>query len=397
MRYIAILLLALTFSVTTAAADSSQHQMAEQVTYICPMHPHIEGEKGDRCPICGMDLVPKETKDKKKTSLEKTSKASNALVATAKATSAAVRPLIEGYADITYNLRERAEITVRTAGWITELQADAAGDKVKKGQVLFSYYSPELMTAQSDYLLSPRSDKSKQRLELFGMASKAIDQLQKRKEVMAKTPFYAPKDGFISALNVTHGSYVQAGQTVMVIDDTQRLWAEVDVPLDKLEYVQKGQEAALYASPHQQLATAQVDYIYPTIGSEKKGRVRLVVDNSQDNLKIGSYVTAKIKAEPMAGIVVPASAVVYGEDTAYVYVQKGEQYQKMPVDIVLNQHDEAVVAGIEEGASVVVSGQFMLDADSQLGREMTVNDNMDNHGTTPMTGDGEMEGNHHDH
>ena len=91
-------------------------------------------------------------------------------------------------------------VAVRTAGWISDLKTNAVGDTVKKGDLLFTYYSQDLMSAQSDYLLGSRIGSPEQRLRLYGINDRAIAELKKNGRFLEQTPFYAPADGTVTAL-----------------------------------------------------------------------------------------------------------------------------------------------------------------------------------------------------
>ena len=164
-----------------APAAESDHQ---ENIYFCPMHPHIRGEKGDRCPICGMDLVPQTRTEAPAPAPESDAQDENAdkegalfieplyRQALGVKTAAAARHkfgrTIQAYGHIAPSTRLERSVAVRTAGWVIDLNTDAVGDTVKAGDLLFTFYSPDLMTAQSDYFLSSRVGNAEQRLRLCG-------------------------------------------------------------------------------------------------------------------------------------------------------------------------------------------------------------------------------------
>ena len=107
-------------------------------------------------------------------------------------------------------------------GWISKLETDAVGDAVKKGDLLFTFYSPDLVAAESDYLLALKGrgvfGNPELRLRLEGMDELAIAILKEKKSLIYDVPFHAPADGTVSMLGVRDGSFVREGETTMVID-----------------------------------------------------------------------------------------------------------------------------------------------------------------------------------
>lgn len=115
---------------------------------------------------------------------------------------------------------------------LIDLAVDALGDTVKKGDLLFTYYSPDLMNAQSDFLIGSRVGNATQRLRLYGMDDKAIAELKERGKFFEKTPFYAPEDGTVTMLNVRKGGHVNEGGSVLKLQDFSTVWVNADVPID---------------------------------------------------------------------------------------------------------------------------------------------------------------------
>lgn len=209
------------------------------------MHPHISGEESDTCPICGMNLVPKETDQGHE---EHTDKPEGAFqidpsyrqtlgVKTAEVIHHEFGKNIRAFGNIAPSTRLERSVDVRTTGWIVDLAVDAVGDTVKKGDLLFTYYSPDLMNAQSDFLIGTRVGNAAQRLRLYGMEDKAIEQLKERGKFFEETPFYAPADGTVTTLNIRKGAHVDEGNSILKLQDFSEVWVNADVPLRDIQFL----------------------------------------------------------------------------------------------------------------------------------------------------------------
>lgn len=369
---------------------------AKQV-YICPMHPHIHGKKGDKCPICGMTLVPQdETQpmsmppegDGKTAPDTPTPDQSGVLRITptyrqalgVKTGIVALHEFgkaIHAPGSIVPSTRREYTVAVRTGGWITGLKTDAVGDVVKKGDLLFTFYSPDLLSAQADYMVGQRGEKvigaPDQRLRLYGMDDKAIAELKEKGRFLEQTPFYAPTDGTVTMLNVRKGSYIdpQAGgnTTVLTLQDFSQVWVMAQVPVKDLQFLAAGTPATVTVDETGETAPAVIDYIYPTTDNESHdGMARLVLDNPDGKLKTGSLVNVMFKADSQKRLAVPEDAVLYGKDSGYVMEALGNGYFR-PVMVKTGITADGlteIVSGLKEGQNIVTSGQFMIDAESNL-------------------------------
>ena len=110
-------------------------------------------------------------------------------------------------------------------------------DNVKKGDLLFIFYSPDLMSAQSDYLIGSRTGKAEQRLRLYGMDDKAIAEFKKGGKMMEATPFYAPLDGTVTMLEARPGMYMGEGARILTLQDFSKVWINAEVPLRDIEFL----------------------------------------------------------------------------------------------------------------------------------------------------------------
>jgi Cu(I)/Ag(I) efflux system membrane fusion protein len=423
MKRIAIIIL-LIFSFNGSAwADSDK--------YTCPMHPNYISESEGTCPICGMTLVPLAGDEKEENSnidsnnnnisgerkilywqapmnpsykRDKPGKSpmgmdlvpiygtennsgrntikispetiQNIGVRTEKAEEARFGTNIRSYGLVTENVRLLHDISSRVSGWVEKLEITAVGDIVKKGELIFSLYSPELVSAQQDYLSSlssgvrSRIKSTKKRLQSLGVQDKAITRLKKSRKSFQNIPFYADIDGVISELNIREGTYVKPGMIIAKLQDYSTVWVNVSVAEKDLSFLYNGMLAeARFPNISKEILTARVDYIYPTIDkATRTGQVRLVLDNADGTLRPGAYsdITFETKAEKRLSV--PSESILRSTDGNYVVVALGDgRFQPQKVKIgIHNRGRTEIVSGINIGDKIVVSSQFMIDSESSL-------------------------------
>jgi len=364
------------------AVEAVQDADGQQV-YICPMHPHITGEEGDNCPICGMHLVPKNDVNGSHEGREDKPEGAFLIdpsyiqtlgVKTSGVTHHEFGREIRAFGKIVPSTRLEYAVDVRTKGWIVDLAVDAVGDTVKQGDLLFTYYSPDLMNAQSDFLIGSRVGNATQRLRLYGMDDKAIAELKERGKFFEETPFYAPAGGTVGLLNVRKGSYVNQGGSVLKLQDFSKVWVNADVPIRDVQFFKVGTAAKITIAETGTSYDTVVDFIHPV--NDPRSRtvsVRIVLDNPDGSLRPDTYVDAAFSADPKSRLAVPAEAVLYGGMGAYVIEDAGDGYFR-PVMVetgITSQGLTEITSGLSHGQSIVTSGQFMLDAESNLKGGMT--------------------------
>jgi Cu(I)/Ag(I) efflux system membrane fusion protein len=384
-----------------------------QETYICPMHPHIHGEEGETCPICGMTLVaqaPQELPAKPSRSKEGDQpavqispdfiQALGVTTATAQARTLAAR--VQAYGEVVPSSRNALALSMRSEGWIIDLAADAVGDTVNKGDLLFTYYSPEIISAQVDYLTvaatESRVERAEQRLRLYGMEDKAIAEFKARGKVIEQMPFYAPFDGTITELPIRKGDYLQAGELALGLQDFSQVWVNAAIALRDLPLLEVGQQANIRNPATGQRYSSTIEFIHHVADPESRtGKVRLSLPHDRGEPKPGSYVDVEFQVNPGARLAVPSQALLYDRDGAYLFLDLGEgRFQPRRVETgVTSEGYTEILSGLEQGQNIVTAGQFLIDAESRLRSGMSRMENM-SHGddrgeSMPATG---MEAHH---
>jgi multidrug efflux pump subunit AcrA (membrane-fusion protein) len=385
--FVAIALGALAASVCRAGEPPGK------TLYTCGMHPQIIQDHPGNCPICGMKL----TAIHKGAGADNTASPANPSaiavdaatrqnmnLRTAAVTSGPLRKIIRTVGTIDYNETALAEVTTKFKGWIEKLDVDATGQLVHRGDPMFEIYSPELYSAEAEYLLAlnagPTNDPGSielretaaNKLKFFDVTAAQLADLTKNGAAFKTMPVAAPISGFVIEKDVVQGQMVDSGMKLYRIADLAVVWVLAEIYEQDLSFVQLGQEAVVkVASLPDREFRGRVTYVYPTVDEKTRtARVRLEFENPGYFLKPGMFVSAEIQAE-MAGsaVLVPDSAVLRSgaKNTVFVALEEGKFE---PRDVVLGVEAQdgliQVLSGLSAGERIVTSGQFLLDSESQL-------------------------------
>lgn len=369
------------------AAHTAEQTVLQQVlpaqssSYVCPMHPQIVQNTPGSCPICGMDLVPQ--KQQRSATVEVNGAMQQALAIRTEA--AAARTLwrfIQSYAQVQYPEDAIHHSHIRAEGWIEQLHVRTLGQRVKAGDKLFSYYAPDLLVAQDDYLQALSVSKqngersssllkrAETRLRLLGLADNDIKNLQQSRQSQYQITVYAHQDGVVTMLNVRDGMYISPGDTLIEITSLDRVWLLADVPEAQQSWLFNGMSAEVDI-PSQQVKGLEtsVDYIYPALDAQSRSsKVRLTLDNRQQLLKPNMLLPVRLYGGPLRDVLaIPRDAVLLSGNDSRVVVKDGDSFSVRQITTGSSaQGYVQVLSGLHEGEQVVVSGQFLLDAEASL-------------------------------
>lgn len=369
------------YSLSAFAAEKNKASQK----WTCPMHPHYIADEFGSCPICGMDLVKIQTATEEiKKSEERQNKSVIRIPAETiqkigvrieQAEPAKFGKRIRSFGIVKENERLKTELSARVEGWIEDLNITAVGDKVKKGEVLFKMFSPELIVSQRDFIAALGQSKTAKsnitkRLLSFGAQQQALNLITKKREVQQKFPFFATQNGTVAVLNVSPGSYVKRGMTIAKIQDYSVVWVIVNVSEKDMSFISAGTKATIYFPnlPGKTLKT-KVDYIYPEVDEKTRtGRVRLVIQNKDRLLRPGTYADVVFDTIISERLSVPSEAVLKDESGDYVVISLGNgRFQSKQVKLGLVTAGRAEIkSGLKAGDQIVVSSQFLLDSESAL-------------------------------
>lgn len=286
--------------------------------------------------------------------------------------------------------RRVAHIHVRFDGWIDQLFINFTGEQVKQGEALFTVYSPDLVSTQQEYLLTLHAkkilgknstpwassgaqsafDATYQRLLLWGISKKEIEQLERSGKVTKTMTIDSPIKGTVINKTAFAGMRIEPGNELYTIADLSQLWILGDVYEYELPYIQLRQTAnvTLTYLPNEQFK-ATLQFIYPTVDTQTRTvKVRFDIDNKKNNLKPGMYVNLELKIPLGEGIAVSKNAVLLTGERAVVFIYHGDgKIEWRDVTMGARAGDLIqIIKGINEGDKIITSANFLIDSESQL-------------------------------
>ena len=282
-----------------------------------------------------------------------------------------------------------AFVNTKVAGWVKKLFVDYTGKEVKKGQRLLSLYSPDLVTAQEEYLLALRSrtttsggiaeidasqqsliDSAKRRLLLWDISEEQIAALEKTGKPDTEMTMNAPLSGIVLEKMVFDGAFITPGMNLYKIADLSTVWIIADVYEYEVPSVKVGQQVTVtlpYSSGETLHAT--VAFINPVLDPMTRTvKVRIAVKNHGLVLKPDMFTNVEIMVVSKARLVIPREAVLDSGTRQIVYVEKEPGVYEMRTVTLGARGDREVevLKGIKKGERVVTSGNFLIDSESQL-------------------------------
>ncbi len=429
----------------TSVPACSRHSGAAKESNIdywtCAMHPSVHAQDPGKCPICSMTLVPVMKKDSGgSTSPSASGPAENALAVKGKKSddmkgmegmpgmpgmsgmsggnqtmgeekpgefrvpmerqqqigvtyatveTKALNHTIRAVGKVAPDTQRVWRVVARAGGYVQELGVSAPGEVVKKGQVLMTLYSPELLTTQRELIgllrmrdtapkgpHSARADaegliqSAKRRLRLWNITDEQVAKIEQTRQAEESLPILAKADGIVQTLPVTQGMAITPGNTLVDVADLSVVWVWGDFYQEELPMLRVGQDVTVTSDsyPGEQFK-GQLSLVDPFINDVKRtGRVRLDVQNQELKLKPDMYVNVLLEMDMGRSLVVPVSAIMPTGKRNIAFVDKGDgKLEPRFLELGGKFGDiYAVKSGLKEGERVVASANFLIDAESKI-------------------------------
>ncbi|MDF2152913.1 efflux RND transporter periplasmic adaptor subunit [Vibrio sp. CAU 1672] len=370
-----------------ALAGTATSSANEPLYWVAPMDPNYKRDKPGKSPM-GMDLIPVYAEDlagnndKPGTVSIDPAVENNLGVKTTQVTSEPLSPRIETVGYIAFDESLLWQTNVRVAGWVEKLSINAVGEKVKKGDVLFTLYSPELVKAQEELLNAYRTGRNglvkgaTERLLTLGVDRAQVQAIARRGKASQTIEIKAPADGVIASLNVREGGYLSPAQAVISAGPLDHVWVDAEVFERQAHWMKAGSNATmtLDAIPGNEWQGV-VDYVYPILDPKTRTlRVRLKFPNPKGELKPNMF--ANIALQPMtddAVLTIPKSAVIRSGGMTRIVLAEGQgKYRSARIEVGREAGDRIeVLQGLKANDRIVTSAHFMLDSESSQSADLS--------------------------
>ena len=293
--------------------------------WTCSMHPQIRLPKFGLCPICNMDLIPIDADEGGGLRQLVVSEAAKALmdIEVAPVERKFVTASVRMVGKVDYNETNLSYITAWLPGRLDRLFVDYTGVPVRKGDHMVYLYSPELISAQEEFLQATQAVKnisrseseimrriteatakaSREKLQLLGLTEEQIAEIDQTGQVSDHMTIYAPSGGIVIHKNAIEGMYVQTGTRIYTIADLTTVWVKLDAYESDLQWLRYGQQAEFTTVSHPgETFGGVISFIDPVLDERTRTvKVRVNVENSAGKLKPGMFVKAVVRSKVAAG------------------------------------------------------------------------------------------------
>jgi len=347
-----------------------------------PMVPQQHFDKPGKSPFMDMALVPKyadEGGNNGSAALVKIDPrvTQNLGMRTASVTRGRLKPRLEATGVLAFNERDVSIVQARAAGFVERVFARAPGDVVAAGSPLVELLVPEWSGAQQEFLALKKSgdavliDAARQRMQLLGMPSQLIQQVERSGVPHPLVTVRFPMGGVIRELDVRAGMTVTSGQTLAKVNGLRTVWLDVAVPEALAQQIRVGQsaQARLPALPGEVIQGRVTDILPEANLDTRTLKVRVELPNKHGHLRPG--LTAQVQLVDGNGqsvLLVPSEAIIRtGKGAMVMVAESGGHYRPVEVQTGAEAGGKtAVLSGLSEGQKVVTSGQFLIDSDASL-------------------------------
>lgn len=286
--------------------------------------------------------------------------------------------------------RKLVKVTIKFHGWIEQLFVSATGDHVKKGQQLFTIYSPDLVATQEEYLLALQGrmqlgdsdlpdvargskdllEATRHRLHLWDIGEEHIRALERTKQVTKTLPLHSPISGTVIGKNIVQGAHVEPGEELYTIADLSRVWILADIYEYELSFVKAGQQVAVtFSYDPGSILTGLLSFVYPTLDPKTRtAKVRFELDNTDEKLKPDMYANVELRANLGTRLVIPQEAIIESgqKQVVFLHLGGGKLEPRLIKTGVKTGEWSEVLAGLKEGEHIVTSANFLIDSESRL-------------------------------
>ena len=281
-------------------------------------------------------------------------------------------------------------VQTRFAGWIRNVFVNQTYQYVRRGQPLFTVYSPDLVSAEQEYLLALDTTSglrhsevqgvasgaeslvqaALERLKLFGISPREIARLKRERTARDAVEIDSPMSGYVAEWSALPNKYVQPDTKLYTITNLSSVWVYAAVYQSQIGEVKVGDPVSVTVDSYPGMTfRGHVDFIWQAIDpTTRTARVRCALLNPEGLLKVGMYVAITLEPQLGSGLVIPDSGVFRTGTRNIVFVDRGDGYLQ-PVEVQLGPYagqEFVVLKGLQAGQQIVSSANFLIDSESQL-------------------------------
>jgi len=366
-----------------------------------PMKPEVHFDKPGKSPFMDMELVPKYAEEAPppgaaavppgfsvvRIPLERRQEIG---VTTTRVERRQVGGAVETNGVVAEDEGRVRAVNAKFSGYIEQLFVDRTGQSVRRGQPLLSVYSPDLVATERELLLARENARrltsgapqaasdaaallsaARQRLRLWDIPASEIERIEKSGEVSRTLALSSPVSGVVLKKDAVAGLAIAPGMSLYTIVDLSTVWVLADIYQSEIAMTAPGNPAVISA-PFLPGETFRglVDFVYPTLTEETHtAKVRLVIPNPEGHLKLGMFVHVSLSGKGREALAVPLSALIQTGERQIAFVeQSAGVYAPREVKTGIQGRDFVeILAGLQEGETVVTSANFLIDSESRIG------------------------------
>lgn len=358
-----------------------------EIIWTCSMHPQIRESEPGNCPICGMDLIPAGSQG------AEAAEGDYSMIMTASAARLAdiqtvpvIREIPLKSLDLPGRIkvdeRRITRVTTHFSGRIRDLKIDFTGSPIRKGEVMATIYSPELIAAQRELLETAKQKErnprlyelTRQKFRLWEFTEEQIQAIEERGTVQNELEILSPANGYVMSRNIAEEQHVAEGTVIYEVANLEQIWVVLEAYEEDIRWIDPGDSITFRtrSNPAQEHETT-VAWIDPVVDPQKRTvRIRADFSNPENQFKPDMLVYGNLLGEMESEkLLVPASSVLWTGPRSLVYVKDTSvdvpRFEVREVELGVRAGDFYVIEeGVEEGEEVVFHGAFRIDSEMQL-------------------------------
>jgi Cu(I)/Ag(I) efflux system membrane fusion protein/cobalt-zinc-cadmium efflux system membrane fusion protein len=298
---------------------------------------------------------------------------------------------LRAVASVKYDETRLTDINLKLDGWIRDLYVSSTGQRVRKGDPLLTLDSPDLVSAQTQFLSALRNrdlssaeqpefadrliETPRERLVRWDVPQDQLRLIEDNRRVLPSVVFRSPATGVVVERAAVKGMHVEAGQTLYKVADLSTVWVEADFYESDIRQLRIGARAAVHvdAWPGERFI-GRIVHVYPYVAEETRTiKTRVELSNRHEKLKPGMFANVEVDGLPQEGLLVPADAVLDSGSRQIVFVSQGDGYfEPREVSVGDRSEGQALIRdGLRGDEEVVARAAFLVDSESQLQSALT--------------------------